>query len=285
VITTRGHYSLEEEKLKAEEERARAVAEKHKEGVRKEVVVLRQELEEIKSDFYKKVEEANLQPLSVKEATTLFTVDDEYVHSLRRDIDATVEGVRVEMAYDIEKSLLGVSKLKEHFLKGLECDQSIQVSSFGSHLARVGTFRLQILPKQFHHELARLRGMLESSEETEEKYTDDEEQEQQQQKGLLTAVLKREMRRAKREERRRRLQEVRDARPDDNIDDEKDVEAIEEAKASIGNHILKLSPQYKLPERMNTDSKMRQMLFLEEAVHSIKTNFNAQVATADEERT
>lgn len=26
-----------------------------------------------------------------------------------------------------------------------------------------GTFRLQILPKQFHHELARLRGMLESS--------------------------------------------------------------------------------------------------------------------------
>ncbi|EEQ99502.1 hypothetical protein Pmar_PMAR027146 [Perkinsus marinus ATCC 50983] len=93
------------------------------------------------------------------------------------------------------------------------------------------------------------------------------------------------MRRAKREERRRRLQEVRDARPDDNIDDEKDVEAIEEAKASIGNHILKLSPQYKLPERMNTDSKMRQMLFLEEAVHSIKTNFNAQVATADEERT
>lgn len=42
------------------------------------------------------------------------------------------------MAYDIEKSLLGVSKLKEHFLKGLECDQSIQVSSFGSHLARVG---------------------------------------------------------------------------------------------------------------------------------------------------
>ncbi|EER16634.1 wd-repeat protein, putative [Perkinsus marinus ATCC 50983] len=252
VITTRGHYSLEEEKLKAEEERARAVAEKHKEGVRKEVVVLRQELEEIKSDFYKKVEGANLQPLSVKEATTLFTVDDEYVHSLRRDIDATVEGVRVEMAYDIEKSLLGVSKLKEHFLKGLECDQSIQVSSFGSHLARVGTFRLQILPKQFHHELARLRGMEDSVdviEETEEKYTDDEEQEQQQQKGLLTAVLKREMRRAKREERRRRLQEVRDARPDDSIDNEKDVEAIAEAKASIGNHMLKLSPQYKLPER------------------------------------
>lgn len=78
------------------------------------------------------------------------------------------------------------------------------------------------------------------------------------------------------------------------------MEAIAEAKASIGNHMLKLSPQYKLPERsvmmigiigndvvirMNTDSKMRQMLFLEEAVHSIKTNFNAQVATADEERT
>lgn len=36
-------------------------------------------------------------------------------------------------------------------------------------------------------------------------------------------MLKREMRRAKREERRRRLQEVRDARPDDSIDNEKDV--------------------------------------------------------------
>ncbi|KAF4721090.1 hypothetical protein FOZ62_003357, partial [Perkinsus olseni] len=228
-ITTRSHYSLEKEKLKAEEEKAHAVAEGHKENVRKEVAMLRQQLEDIRSAFHKEVEEASLQPLTVKEAATLFTVDDEYVQSLRHQIDSTVEEVNIEMAYDVEKSKLGVSKVEDHFLRDVDCE-AIQVQSFDRSASPVGTFRVQTLPEHFHEELTRLKGLLERSGTTglRSRRRQDENKPPGAASGgdgmivslgdpadgqqrTLTTALKREMRRAKREHRRRQLEELKNA--------------------------------------------------------------------------
>ncbi|KAF4656737.1 Cilia- and flagella-associated protein 44 [Perkinsus chesapeaki] len=293
------HYSIEESKLKDERDKAYSIAEGHKDKVREEVSYLRKELESIKDWLIAEINKDNLQPLTKQESIAIFTVDQDYVKSLRQEIDNTVEKVNIEMAYEVEKSILALNKVNDRYLDGIDCEIII-VETFkrgeNGKEEEVGTFRTRILSDEFRYELERLKELIDRSSNsgTRRKTPDkkrhviddnkgdniiNDEGDEGQLAGF-SVVQKRDIRRAKREDRRRRLNELESSRPDGNIDDERDIEAIKRAEEGIGSYILKSNEEYKLNEnneRMNTDSKRKQMLLLQEALYTIMSQFNKQV--------
>merc|ERR1719379_3331876 len=75
-ITDREHYSIQDAKLKSEEENAKAAAERQKRRVRDRVAEVRQELEEVQA------KNANI-PYGQLTAEEL-TIDPDYVQQLNR---------------------------------------------------------------------------------------------------------------------------------------------------------------------------------------------------------
>jgi hypothetical protein len=69
------------------------------------------------------------------------------------------------------------------------------------------------------------------------------------------------------------------AKPSDQDEDPRDLEAIAMAEAMAGDYTLKTAAEYQVPEnaRMNAEKKRRQMCLLEESVHAIRTEFNERV--------
>merc|ERR1712224_279121 len=102
----------------------------------------------------------------------------------------------------------------------------------------------------------------------------------------LTSAQQRELRRKARMGRKQGMLELEKAKPSDSFDDPQDVEAIALAKATMGNYMLKASPDYKVPEnqRINAEKKRRQMFLLEESVHAIKMEFTQKVLALREFR-
>ena len=95
----------------------------------------------------------------------------------------------------------------------------------------------------------------------------------------LSSAEIREQRRKERIARKNEMRELERSKPSENSDDPRDIEAINQAKATMGNYLLKTAPDYKVPEsqRINAEKKKRQMCLLEESVHAIKIEFTKKV--------
>lgn len=85
-----------------------------------------------------------------------------------------------------------------------------------------------------------------------------------------------EVRKKMRQARKKELQALLEQKPKEDAADPKDLEAIAEAEAHMGDYKLKSSPSYEVPEdqRMNAEKKWRQMVLLEESMHTIRMRFN-----------
>ncbi|CAM9556243.1 unnamed protein product, partial [Discosporangium mesarthrocarpum] len=85
-----------------------------------------------------------------------------------------------------------------------------------------------------------------------------------------------EARRAERHRRQAALEALVQAKPGKDVDDPRDVAAISQAESNMGDYKLKSAPDYEVPEAMqlNVEKKEREMVLLEESVHSMKTRFN-----------
>mmetsp|Transcript_56075 Transcript_56075/g.128731 ORF Transcript_56075/g.128731 Transcript_56075/m.128731 type:complete len:1947 (-) Transcript_56075:224-6064(-) len=297
-------YSIQDAKLKIEEENAQAAAERQKRRVRERVRELRKELEE----YQKQNEELpSLHRLSGEE----MTVDPDYVRFLNKEMEARVQEVKQELAWSVEHAELGVSKLKDRFLNALDFER-LEVRAFNIP-SRVATFRCQAMSEELQENLAKLHDLICSVEDVSESDSDSDDdmsasgprqgrtagspmnrtsvgiKEQTGavahtmqgagESGQLTSAQQRELRRQLRQERKERMQVLEKDKPSDGHEAQEDVTAIQVAEQTLGDYKLKSSKNYQVPEnqRMNAEKKRRQMFLLEESTHAIRTEFNQRV--------
>eukprot|EP00746_Dinoflagellata_sp_MGD_P160980 gnl/MRDRNA2_/MRDRNA2_87976_c0_seq1.p1 gnl/MRDRNA2_/MRDRNA2_87976_c0~~gnl/MRDRNA2_/MRDRNA2_87976_c0_seq1.p1 ORF type:complete len:1907 (-),score=579.97 gnl/MRDRNA2_/MRDRNA2_87976_c0_seq1:164-5884(-) len=294
-------YSIQDAKLKAEEENARAAAERQKRRVRERVRELRKELEELQAKN-SKVSGA----LSVAE----MTVDPEYIRHLVHDMENKVGEVNLELAWSVEYCEKAVRKLQARFLEGVDFERVAVFAFRATH--QVTTFRCTAMSPELQENLAKLHVLVMGADDSEDSGSEEADESpsgkrptlqqrnsagpmelggagnllapggaanQEQQSAALSCAAQRELRRQNRLQRKQQIQDLEKARPSDNYDDPQDIDAISMAEATMGNYMLKTSDDYQVPEnqRMNAEKKRRQMFLLEESVHAIKTEFNHRV--------
>jgi len=306
-ITEPDAYSIQEAKMKSEEENAKAAAERQKRRVQDRIAEVRKELEELQ----KKNDAIPYGKLSRDE----LTIDPEYIQELHQDMENRIEDVNREMAWTIEFHERGLQKIKDYFLGKLDFER-IEVLAFASP-HRVATFRCAAMSEELQTNLAKLHELIFAADRENEEDDDDLDggtgdqgsksnfspDAQSMRTGLgfgeigfdgsgggesgsgrgdgrnLTGAEQREIRRQQRQERKQQMTDLEKAKPSDSYEDPRDVEAIAHAEATLGNYTLKTSSSYQVPEnqRMNAEKKRRQMFLLEESMHAIKTEFNNRV--------
>jgi len=283
-ITDPEHFTLQEEKLKLEEENIAAAAERQKRRVRERVKELRTSVEKIREDSLK---------LGLKVPESFFILDHDYVQSLVQDMGRQEELVRTKLAWDVEYHKLSIKKLKNHFLTEVDYDYS-EVYGFREHVT--STFRTGKMSELLQEQLEKLHQLIFNESDLESEAEDgnvknkggrrlEEEDDMAELQPNIdlsnyTSLQIREHRKNLRMLRKQKMQELEKAKPSkDQGDDPRDIEAIQEAERTLGNYMLKTSIDYKVPEnqRMNWEKKRRQMFLLEESIHAIKSEFNQRV--------
>lgn len=291
-------FSIQDAKLKLEEENAKAAAERQKKRVRERVAELRQELEQAMSRNALLPKRRQLvfvahtdEDVGADKPPTF--VDPGYIQSLTQEMDDRVVNVQEELNWEIEYHTKRLLKLEDRFLKGLDFEVAT-VCAFAKNVW-VQTFRTPALSPELQNNLAKLHALITHVDESDtESATGDALKKKQQeaakgqkdsadaqhaQQQQLSSAAQRELRRQLRQKRAAELQQVEKSKPSETDEDPRDLEAIAMAEAMAGDYTLKTSPEYQVPEnaRMNAEKKRRQMCLLEESMHAIRTEFNERV--------
>merc|ERR1719247_1707580 len=285
-----GSFSIQDAKLKSEEENAKAAAERQKKRVRERVTELRQELEAAisRNELLPKPRQLIFVGGSESDKPATF-VDPGYIQTLQQENEDRVVQVQEELNWTIEYHTKRLAKLEDRFLKGLDFEVAT-VSAF-SNSAWVQTFRTPALSNDLQSNLAKLHALIadvgesdsESAAGDKEKKKKQEEKKAEKQEAEQTAHLtshqQRELRRQQRQKRAADIAAMEKAKPTEQDEDPRDLEAIAMAEAMAGDYTLKTSEDYQVPEnaRMNAEKKRRQMCLLEESMHAIRTEFNERV--------
>mmetsp|Transcript_12213 Transcript_12213/g.21666 ORF Transcript_12213/g.21666 Transcript_12213/m.21666 type:complete len:1730 (-) Transcript_12213:223-5412(-) len=295
-ITDSQVYSIQDAKLKAEEDNAKAAAELKKQRVRERISEIRDELTELQGKNGAIVEGQ----LSMND----MAIDQEYIQHLKDDMEKQIEQVNFELSWAVEFHETGLQKIKDHYLQRVDFER-VEVLGFQSP-HRVATFRCPAMSEDLQSNLARLHELIfaaEAEHDEDKGDLDDGELEdgkaitrgltkndsgfegsgdeagEQSSEKVLSGAEQRELRRQQRAQRKGVMQELEKAKPNESYKDPADIEAIAHAEATLGNYMLKTSDSYQVPEnqRMNAEKKRRQMFLLEESMHAIKTEFNHRV--------
>merc|ERR1719247_3507266 len=286
-----GSFSIQDAKLRSEEENAKAAAERQKKRVRERVAEHRQELEAAMSRNELLPKRRQLIFVGGSDADKPPTVvDPGYIQTLQQENEDRVVQVQDELNWEIEYHTKRLAKLEDRFLKGLDFEVTT-VSAF-SKSAWVQTFRTPALSSELQSNLGKLHALIaDVGESDSEAQSGDKDKKKKQEDGKkaetkeaektehLSSHQQRELRRSLRQKRAADLTVLEKARPSDQDEDPRDLEAIAMAEAMAGDYTLKTSPEYQVPEnaRMNAEKKRRQMCLLEESVHAIRTEFNERV--------
>lgn len=296
-ITDQAAYSIQEAKLKMEEDNRRKAAEKKKEEVRHVIAALR-------SDFADLRQRMLSDPNPKRHLSERELIIDQELHEfmVQRGENA-VEEVRKELEWLQRKKQIAVEKLKACFLDDVAMD-AVRVKSFEGP-DEISTFRTRELSPELQEALQQVHELI----------TAEEQQLQQQSiastgsgkgtkadanatgqsdvdaviEGQLTLTgseaegLGRENsfehRKAKRARRKAALERLRRQQPDKHVADPADEEAVVSAQVHMGDYKLKTSADYEVPEdkRVDAGKKRRQMVLLDEAVYQIRMQFNRRV--------
>ncbi|CAE7195360.1 CFAP44 [Symbiodinium natans] len=293
-ITDPQQYSIQDAKLKAEEDSAKAAAELKK--LRREPGCVRERVSEIREELVE-LQVKNSQLVEAQLVGGDMVVDQEYINHLKEDMENQIEQVRFELAWSVEFHERGLQKLKDYYLKRVDFER-VEVLGFQSP-HRVSTFRCATMSDELQANLARLHELIFAAEGDADLEEEDDENEgmgyegaktefgfdvtdmsgSQNAERTLSGAEMRELRRQQRLQRKAQIQELERAKPNEQYEAPEDVEAIANAEATLGNYMLKTSEDYQVPEnqRMNAEKKRRQMFLLEESIHAIKTEFNQRV--------
>lgn len=293
-ITDPNALSIQEEKLRSEENYRMKKAEERKAEIRNKVALLRDEFRRF-IDINQN-EDSWIQ-LSEKD----FNIDPEYFEMLAKENLNKKEITKKEVAWGIEYRRVALEKLRTVFFHNLEYDRftvkAIKTDSF------VTTFRVKKMSEFLEENVRRFKEMIDKEYHPQSGSDDDiqsigssqrdddvkqdrsphklnatqfQGQGQQNKKKKTEAELKREERTKAREERKREIE--RHAKEEDKFsqEDPKDIEKIEVARNTYGDYKLKMSPEYIVPEkeRVNAEKKRQQMILLENSIFNLKSDFN-----------
>jgi len=282
------HYSIQQEKIQAEEDRRKAEAEKKKERVRETILQIREEFEQL-------VQANEALPPGERLDRDEFEVDPELRIILEKEAAEKVEEARKELAWESEKKSKALEKLRKAFIDNVAVEH-IVLHALRSPYA-VHSFRTPKLTQEQKDNIAAVHQLI-NQEERKESLAEGKEgaegvatetgqataggAEEQDVRDLTAeeleekGVSKQEIRKILRQQRQRKWEQLLAMKPDDKYEDPKDVSAIQHAQTHMGDYKLKTDEDYVVPEhlRIDAEKKRRQMVLLEESIHSIKMGFN-----------
>jgi WD40 repeat protein len=284
-ITDGAMYSVEEAKVKEEDDLRMSAADKKKHLVRVEV-------QELRKEFQVLLKRNEALDEDVRLPRDAFELDPRLREQLEMEAQAQIDQVKKELAWISEKHDFALRKLRAHFLDNLIVEH-IRLASFKTNMI-VTCFRTPELPPFLRKAIEKVHEIIESEERSSAERTlrgarDDllngvgEGFSTKKGATLSKAAGKKksvkneaEARKKARVERKKQLDKLKATKPDKSVDDPMDVAAVQYAERNMGDYKLKSDPKYVVPEhqRVNAERKRRQMVLLQESVHFIKMGYN-----------
>ncbi|TPX52365.1 hypothetical protein SeMB42_g01478 [Synchytrium endobioticum] len=255
-----------------------------------EAKMTREQIQQLRSEFSKLLTENEKSPAGQQISLDDLIVDPGLSQEMADVAQKKLKEVELEVAWAAEKETTGLRKLNAKFIDPLQTERA-EISAFQTRhvIATFRTVKLQSANEDLpsttgaeggdRRETA-LGGALRTA--TFMAASRDHEATHGPTRKVSTkvaAVSKLEARKAARAERAAMWKELMAAQPDDNLDDRRDVAAIEKAELTMGDFKLKTGADYAVPEheRTNAEKKRRQAKMLRQSIFDIKELFNQQV--------
>lgn len=296
-------YSIQEEKLLAEEDKRKKEAEQVKEEMRKSINTLRESFEAIKTS---NSELDSFLKLEFKD----FNIDDEYYKMLQTRVAEMLDEANKEVSWSIEYHKMKSKKLKDFYLSELEFDR-FSVKSFKKPFA-VTTMKVKrpneiirrqwgemelsklaekkkeenlttVVDEQGRETMTRDKNMIEVwiQDKLENTIPKDINFLKEKKKKLRDSQgesskekFTRQKMKADKEIRSKMKQELLAKKPSAKSANENSE--IKEAEANMGNYVLKSDPLYEVPkgERMSMKKQQGFIYLYEEFIYGCKKDFN-----------
>ncbi|CAF3878718.1 unnamed protein product [Adineta steineri] len=291
-ITEASHYSIEEEKQKAEEDKMKKSAEALKNE-------MRQQIEGLKGKFRKLLGVNDQLPGDLRIPRENFILDENIRKNFQNELKEKADQSIKELAWESERCAIALKKLEQWFTEPIGQDV-VSCKSFDGQW-EVSTFRTIELPSDFYamqEEIERQKAAYlertkrrETAENSEDKsdsirgtQTADSKMSQTKLKGAKAMRVERLLR--KMEERARRRQkrkeewtELYSRKKPDGYDDPAEVDNIRYAKEHMGNYFLKTASNYVVPidQRLTVLRALDRIMKIRYATYTYKKEFNKRV--------
>ncbi|XP_055624931.1 cilia- and flagella-associated protein 44 isoform X2 [Toxorhynchites rutilus septentrionalis] len=287
--------SLEQQKIKQENDRKAKLANDRKNEVINKVAEYRKQFEEI-------LKKNEALPESQRIPMDDFILDERITADLKQQLEAEMDLVRRKTAFDVERARLTGEKLKKFFLDELE---SIPIEVLGIRVPNsVKSFRIGKLNDEFYQTVVDLEERMEEEEARRRmmkvtdhaKFEHREDSQSGRKESFLDGLtqstidlrLETKMRRLlakyrdrKSKEQMRKLEweDLKSKKPDPNVNHPDDDAAIKEAENTIGDYKLKTDPEYEPNEEEleTTMAKYRDLLRVREELFTIRHDYNQRV--------
>ncbi|KAH8249465.1 hypothetical protein KR032_009855 [Drosophila birchii] len=283
--------SLEQEKINAELRRQQEAAEAHDRDVLTKIGVLQNE-------YFKIIKLNNDLPPGLRATDTDLLLDPRIKKQIRDELQAELDDVREDLAYDLEFAQVGHKKLYNHFLKEL-VEVPFTVNPLSANVPGVATFRLQELGDEFE-QIKRdieLRLKLELDMGLQDLVVAEPSDESIGQPPpesfffgrdphSIEPRFSRKMMRLLVRYRKRQLYEVRRIfdwdklerqKPDPNRNHPDDDAKIEDAKRNLGDYKLKVGADYEPKSTETLTQKYIEIVQCRERYYKLVKNFNQSV--------
>ncbi|XP_071428347.1 cilia- and flagella-associated protein 44 [Pithys albifrons albifrons] len=299
--------NIEEVKQKKESERIKKEAEEKKNKKREEIIALRH-------DFVFLLQKNQELPKHMQLRREEYEMDHRIFEELDRQKAQRIQLVQKELAWEQEKQLIGLQKLRKQFRDSQEF--TVVVHAIQSN-HQVSTYRLLTDTEKYSQdkeqagskwkllkEMWRVLEQAEEAKETEitretmpmdsdttvsevkaEKLQTPEIQKpaaryiEIKREKIRRIVEKSDKMKAKIMKRKAQWDELYKSKPKDDSEDPKDAEEIKEAQENMGCYKLKTASDYSLPEHkhVNTEKMMMELASLKELIHRKKVNMNKEI--------
>ncbi|CAM4893268.1 unnamed protein product [Rotaria socialis] len=291
-ITEPNHYSIEEEKQKAEQDKMKKTAE----GLKNE---MRQRIEGLRGKFRKLLMENDQLPTDLKIARQDFILDQHIRENFLAELQDKVDLSIKELAWESERCNIALRKLEQWFIDPVVQDV-VSVKSFDGQW-EVSTFRTIELPQDFYEmqeEIERQKTALmdkgkrketvdvsdERAGENREARSTDTKTSTTKLKGAKAMRVERLLR--KMEERAKRRQKRKEEwailyqkKKPEGFDDPTEVDSIRYARENMGNYFLKSAADFVVPleQRLTVLRALDRIMKLRYTTYTYKREFNKRV--------
>lgn len=298
-----GTYSIQDAKLKSEDDARKLTADDKKENVRKLVRQLQREY----ADLLEKVRKF---PEKVRIPERELLVDEAYFGQLAKEEEAAVAEAHRDCEYQAAVSSAFRKKLTDRLMDRVVVEDITLKGFRTKNTPIVHSLRTRDLDPSVRASLESIRGMVRDEEMEASRARAVQASIGEQMKAVAaqgsvsgnttastngadghghTGVAEsidgssqhqnanlNSTRSDLRKQRKEELRKHGGSKPREDEDDVRDVEAINLAEKTIGSYKLKIADDYQVPEhqRVNAEKKKRQIVMLEDSVLSLKTQFN-----------
>ncbi|KAF5282198.1 hypothetical protein FQR65_LT02895 [Abscondita terminalis] len=297
-------FSLDENLIKAEEERINKIANENKNTYLDKIHTLKNLFQEML------IKNSKLLPTQIIPRSKL-DVDPRISEDLEKRLQTNLSLVKKKLEYNVEKSRVRMQKLKKHFIDPLDVFP-IMVKAVNKDVS-VAVMRQRKLSSKFHHML----GIIEQKiRESDDKMKPPEQPPQEVQSIIVSERIKKPLeyfltglsseviehgleprlarclqryreRKEKLDLRRKEWSEFTSLKPQSGLNNPEDEIKISEAESKIGDFKLKSALDYKVPHelRESTMKKYKQLLFARLRQYTLKHDFNMLVLKLRNEKT